>query len=38
MDEATLIGIGTDSASGGVFEGNTKNIVETMKDMVTQTE
>jgi hypothetical protein len=38
MDDAMLISIGTGSAPGGAFERNIKNIVEAMKEIVTQTE
>lgn len=37
-DTAMLISIGTGSAPGGNFQGNIKDIVEAMKNIVTQTE
>jgi predicted acylesterase/phospholipase RssA len=36
--DALLVSIGTGSAPGSAFQGNIKNIVEAMKEIVTQTE
>ena len=38
MSDATIVSIGTGSAPGMAFEGNIKDIVLAMKDIVTQTE
>lgn len=38
MSDAIMVSIGTGSAPGSAFQGNIKNIVLAMKDIVTQTE
>ena len=38
MSNAIITSIGTGSAPGLAFQGNIKNIVQAMKDIVTQTE
>ncbi|GKZ59905.1 hypothetical protein AnigIFM59636_002148 [Aspergillus niger] len=38
ISNAIFLSIGTGSAPGGAFQGNLKNIVEEMQEMVTQTE
>jgi len=38
VSSAVFVSIGTGSAPGGTFEGNLKNIVDALKDIVTQTE
>lgn len=38
MSNAIIVSIGTGSAPGLAFQGNIKNIVQAMKDIVNQTE
>jgi predicted acylesterase/phospholipase RssA len=38
MESAVMVSIGTGSAPGGAFKGNLKEIIDAMKDIVTETE